>query len=128
MHTVLRAAALVTCLLPVLATAQQINIFTFEDSSCRAWSKTAGNKLLRAQYLFWLQGFVSGHNYASSERQVKSGTLPGADALYQYIDAYCKENPSHTFVGAAITLVEDLREPPSRGRTPPAPGKTPAGK
>lgn len=112
MKALFGAIALLACLLPLNAAAQtrQINIFTFEDASCGVWSKSADNKLLRAQYLFWIQGFVSGHNYANPGRQVRTGTLPASEALYQFLDAYCKDNPSLSFVGAAITLVEDLRE------------------
>ncbi len=115
------AAALFACLLPVSATAQspQVNIFTFENSSCSAWLKTSGNKALRAQYLFWIQGFVSGHNYASPARQVATGELPGSEALYQFLDAYCKDNPTLSFVGGAIRLVEELREV-APGKTAPA--------
>lgn len=117
--------------LPSLATAQgrEINIFTFEDSSCVSWTKSANNNLLRAQYLFWIQGFVSGHNYASPQHQVKTGKLPGSEVLYRYLDAYCKNNPSLSFVGAAITLIEDLREPVAPAKAAPAksaPAKQPA--
>lgn len=128
--TFLRASALIACLLPGVAPAQkqQINIFTFEDSSCGAWSKSAGNKLVRAQYLFWVQGFVSGHNFASPARQVRTGALPGSEVLYKYIDAYCKENPSLSFVGAAIALVEELREPIAPAKAPPAKTRPPATK
>lgn len=113
MKALLGTIALLTVLLPPNAAAQsrQVNIFAFEDASCGTWSKSGGNKLLRAQYLFWIQGFVSGHNYTNPGRQVRTGTLPASEALYQFLDAYCKENPSLSFVGAVISLVEDLRVP-----------------
>lgn len=120
-------------MLPVIAAAQtkQVNIFTFEDASCSAWSKTGGNKLLRAQYEFWIRGFVSGHNYANPSHQVKVGELPGSDALFQYLDQYCRENPKLSYVGGAIMLVDQLREPAAPAKS--APGKSsakpaPAGK
>ena len=91
--------------------AQDVNIFWGEDASCTAWAKTAGNKQLRAYYEFWIRGFVSGHNFASPSRQVGVGELPGSDALYDYIERYCAQNPKSSFVGAAIALTEQLRKP-----------------
>ena len=112
MTAFVRMSALLACLLPALAAAQkqEVNIFWFDDASCGAWSKSASNKGLRMQYESWVRGFVSGHNYASPRRQVKVGKLPGSLALNQFLDAYCKDNPTQSFVGGAIQLVEDLRE------------------
>ena len=120
MTACVRTTALIACLLPALAAAQkqEVNVFWFDDASCGAWSKSANNKGLRMQYESWVRGFVSGHNYASPGRQVKIGKLPGSLQLNQFLDAYCKDNPAQSFVGGAIQLVEDLREPT------PAPKKT----
>lgn len=101
---------------------QQVNVFAFEDASCRSWSKSAGNPGLRMQYESWMRGFVSGHNYANPVNQVQIGTFPGSDAVRAYVDAYCKENPQLNFVGAGIRMVEELRRP-----APPA-RKAPSGK
>ncbi len=128
MKTFFRAIALLATLLPALAAAQgpQVNIFTFEDASCAAWLKTSGNKLLRAQYEFWMRGFVSGHNYANPSRQVAIGKFPGGDALYQYLDKYCHDNANSSFIAGAIHLVNDLREPVAPVK--PAPAKKEAAK
>ena len=125
MKALLGAATLFAMLLPAHAAAQgqQVNVFTFEDASCKAWAKSSGNKLLRAQYEFWVRGFVSGHNYANPARQVKIGAYPGSDELYQYLDQYCHDNPTLSFIGGAIRLVEELREPvatPKKAPTKPA--------
>jgi hypothetical protein len=107
-----RVSALLACLLPAMAFAQkqQVNIFWFDDASCNAWSKSATNKALRMQYESWVRGFVSGHNYANPSRQVKIGKLPGSAQLNQFLDAYCKDHPTQSFVGGAIALVQELRE------------------
>ena len=110
----LAAAVLAT---PALAQNQQVNVIWFEDASCAAWTKSAGNKAIRALYDSWIRGFVSGHNYASPARQVAVGRFPAGDALYPYLDRYCGDNPKSSFVGAVISLVQDLREP----TTPPKP-------
>jgi len=128
MKALLGTTALLAILLPAAAHAQgrQINVFTFEDASCSAWTKSANNKLLRAQYEFWIRGFVSGHNYGNPSRQVKIGMLPGSEELYQFLDIYCRDNSTLSFIGGAIRLVEELRDPdvpPSKPAPRPAPAK-----
>ncbi len=122
MKALLGTAALLALLLPAAAQAQsqQINIFWFEDASCSAWMKSSGNKGLRAQYEFWVRGFVSGHNFGNPARQVKVGTFPGSDSLSQYLDQYCRDNPKLSFVGGAIHLVEELRDPGAESKPAPA--------
>lgn len=122
-----RAAALLLgwlALVPVPAAAQghQVEVFWGEDASCTAWTRARDNPALRAYYEYWIRGFASGHNFALPSKQVRVGKLPGGEALYQYIDQYCKADPTQSFIGAAIGLVETLREPAA----PPA--KTPAKK
>jgi len=130
MKALLGAAALLAISLPVHAAAQgqrQINIFWGnEDASCNAWMKSAGNTAIRAYYDFWMRGFVSGHNYGNPALQVKDGALPGSDALSRYLDEYCRDNPTLSFTGGAIRLVDELREPvaPSKkAPSRPAPAK-----
>jgi hypothetical protein len=120
--TVLGSTLMLAALLPAIASAQgqQVNIFWFEDASCAAWVKSSGNKALRAQYEFWIRGFVSGHNYARPSHQVKVGEFPGSEALHQYLDQYCRDNPKTSFVGGAIQLVEQLLEPAATARPLPA--------
>ena len=118
-------------LLPAIAAAQgqQVNVFSFEDASCSAWLRSGGNKLLRAQYEFWMRGFVSGLNYANPSRQVAVGKFPGSNALYQYLDQYCRDNPNSSFIAGAIHLVEQLREPTAPAKAAPVkkePTKAPA--
>lgn len=103
------------------AQGQQINIFWFEDASCAAWNKSAENKAIRALYDSWVRGFMSGHNYANPSRQVEIGSFPGSEALYQYLDQYCRDNPKSSFVGGAITLVEQLRAPSPAAKKPAPP-------
>lgn len=124
----LGTTALLGVLLPATANAQehQINMFWGEDASCAAWMKSASNKLIRAQYDFWVRGFASGHNYANPSQQVKVGQFLGSDELYRYLDQYCRDNPKSSFIGGAIQLVEQLSEPavaPKKAPIKPAPAK-----
>lgn len=126
MKALLAAATLLAMSLPVPAATPpqrvQVNIFWGdEDASCNAWTKSAGNKAIRAYYDFWVRGFVSGHNYGNPGQQVRTGALPTSDALHQYLDQYCRDNPELSFTGGAIRLVEELRE--SAAPSKPAPTK-----
>jgi len=89
----------------------QINIiFSAENATCTAWSKSAGNKLVRQQYEIWARGFASGYNYATPTRQVKVGAFPSGDDLYHYFDQYCRDHPQQSFVAGTIQLVEQLAD------------------
>jgi hypothetical protein len=110
--------------------APPINIiFSADNAACAAWTKSAGNKLVRQQYEIWARGFVSGHNYADPARQVKVGAFPSGDELYQYFDQYCRDNPQQSFVAGAIQLVERLAEsstPAKPATAQKSPAKAPA--
>ncbi len=106
-------AGLVFAVAPALAADRepQINIiFSAENATCTAWSKSAGNKLVRQQYEIWARGFASGYNYATPARQVKVGAFPSGDDLYQYFDQYCRDHPQQSFVAGTIQLVEQLAD------------------
>ena len=119
-NSLIAAWALATAPSMAAAPAQSVNIiFTAENASCAAWTKSAGNNLLRAQYVVWARGFVSGHNYANPAHQVKVGAFPGGDELYQYFDNYCRDSPQHSFVEGAIHLVTQLRELPAPAKSAP---------
>jgi hypothetical protein len=91
-------------------------MFSYADTSCGAWSRSAGSAAGRAQYVSWFRGFVSGHNFGNPENQVQLGQMPDEETLYLYVDKYCRENPLSPFVSAAYKLVEELR-PLSSGPT-----------
>jgi len=106
-------AGLVFAAAPTLAADRepQINIiFSAENATCTAWSKSAGNKLVRQQYEIWTRGFASGYNYATPPRQVKVGAFPTGDDLSHYFDQYSRHHPQQSFVAGTIQLVEQLAD------------------
>lgn len=128
-------AALILAIL-ILATAPacaaerepQINImFSAENATCTAWTKSASNKILRLQaYEVWARGFVSGYNYATPRRQVKAEAFPSGDDFNQYFDQFCRDHPQQSFVAGVIQLAEQLADAnasakPATVRKPPAP-------
>ncbi len=126
MRAILTIAGVLAAVPALAADLPPINIiFSADNAACAAWTKSAGNKLVRQQYEIWARGFVSGHNYANASHQVKVGAFPGGEDLYRYFDQYCRDNPQQTFVAGTIQLVEDLAGAAPAGKAAPV-HKTPA--
>jgi hypothetical protein len=87
-----------------------IAIFSFEDISCAAWTRSHGDELSRALYGTWFRGFVSGYNFGNAANQVLLGAMPDPAAVATYVDKFCRDNPLLTFVAAAVPLVQELRQ------------------
>ena len=90
--------------------APDVAIFSFDDISCAAWSRSAENEILRAHYGTWFRGFVSGYNFGNAANQVLLGAMPDPPALARYVDKFCRDNPRVSFIAAAVPLVQELRE------------------
>ena len=111
-RTLLLFAIAVTVSFPTRAqTTASTVVFSYTDTSCGAWVKSAASEEGRAQYVSWFRGFVSGYNYGNPTRQVAIGKMPDEQTLALFIDKHCREHPLSPFIGAAFALVEALREP-----------------
>jgi len=109
----LLAGLLLACVNAAVAFAQEppdVNVFSFADTSCAEWALSKNNELSRAIYEAWFRGFVSGYNFGNSANQVALDKMPDRVALGLYIDKYCRDNPKLPFIGAAIPLVQEIRE------------------
>ena len=89
-----------------------IAVFSYQDTSCGAWVKSAESDVARAQYRSWFRGFVSGYNYGNPSRQVAAEKMPNEQTLVLFVDKHCRDNPLNHFDSAAFALVEALRDPP----------------
>lgn len=98
----------------------QINIiFSAENATCLAWTRSAGSKVVRQQaYEVWARGFASGYNYATPRRQVRTDAFPSGEEFNRYFDQFCKDNPGQSFVAGVIQLVEQLAEPATAAKPP----------
>jgi hypothetical protein len=99
--------AILTLCFPLLVFSQgePIVIHHFENTSCGAWTKS---ELVRAQYLHWFRGFISGYNFAKPHAQVGLNAMPDFNTLSLYIDKHCRENPLKPFTAAALKLAREL--------------------
>jgi hypothetical protein len=86
-----------------------VNVFSFGDTSCAAWARSAQDEERRELYNAWFRGFVSGYNYGNSGNQVPLGAMPKPAALAARVDKFCRDNPLQPFVGAIIPLIQELR-------------------
>lgn len=103
----------------------QINIiFSAENATCLAWTKSAGNKTLRLQgYELWARGFASGYNYGTPRRQVRADAFPTGEDFDRFFDQFCRDNPQQSFVAGVIQLVEQLADAAAK---PAVPARKPA--
>lgn len=77
----------------------------FDDMSCRAWVTSNADADQRTLYISWLRGLLTGHNYARPSQQVSaisSGTIE------QYVNRYCRDNPTGTFLDAGLRLTDQF--------------------
>jgi|GEM_PF-1799928 hypothetical protein len=87
-----------------------VNVFSFADTSCAEWARSKGDEPLRIVYGVWFRGFVSGYNFGNSANQVALDKMPDPASVALYVDKYCRENPTLPFIGAAILLIQEIRE------------------
>ncbi len=102
------------CLVILSSAAAQdvpdVAIFSFDDISCAAWTRSRGDPALRTVYGTWFRGFVSGYNFGNSANQVLLNAMPDPAAVTDYVDKFCRDNPQLAFVAAVIPLVQEIRE------------------
>lgn len=94
--------------LSVAGAGDLVRYHAFQDSSCGAWIKSENNIGGRAQYLYWVRGFVSGVNWDSATMEVTLDRMPNFETLSLYIDKFCREHPLQPFINAAPALVKEL--------------------
>jgi hypothetical protein len=109
----LRAAPVLLCCAVGPVVAQEppdVNIFSFADTSCAQWQQSKDQEPLRTIYGVWFRGFVSGYNFGNSANQVALDKMPDPESMARYVDKYCQDNPKLPFIGAAIQLVQEIRQ------------------
>lgn len=92
------------------AQSNGVAIHSFQDTSCGTWSASATQPLVRAQYLAWFRGFVSGWDFAKPKHQVGLNEMPDNATLSLFVDKYCREHPLNPFISAAFPLIRELTQ------------------
>jgi hypothetical protein len=92
------------------AGTEQINVIGFYNTSCGTWTQARANQ--QSPYMeYWAIGFVSGAHFM---RHIEgaTGILDGGDAqaIYIWIDNYCRSKPLDAFPQALFVLVTELKK------------------
>ena len=101
-------AALLLC--STLAFGQDkpmVAIHGFDKMSCTDWLGSDGNPDVRALYIAWVRGVVTGYNYANPGDQVLPGRMPSDFGLSIFIDNFCHSRGATSVAGAAFALIAD---------------------
>ena len=92
---------LLVVLLSANVGAAPLKILGFDDMSCQAWLKSKADAEQRKQYVAWVRGFLSGHNYASQSQQV---SVVSSGTVELYVDRFCSEKPLGQFSDTALRM------------------------
>jgi hypothetical protein len=99
--SLLSLGLLLAALVPVSAGAAPLKILGFDDMSCQTWLKSKDDAELRKQYVSWVRGFLSGHNYANQSQQI---SVVSSGTVELYVDRFCSEKPLGQFSDAALRM------------------------
>lgn len=90
-------------LLATGANAAALKFVGFDDMSCRAWASSRDDAEQRKNYLAWIRGVLTGHNYANQSQQVSAVST---GTVENFIDRYCVEKPQGEFSDAALRMAD----------------------
>jgi hypothetical protein len=100
-----RVAIILALITVAQSTAQaQQNVAAFEITGCRMWSQSEQTRVVG---IYWVQGFVSGHDYAGNPGETRLRmVLP--ETVNASIGKYCAANPDKNILHAAQNFVQEL--------------------
>ena len=85
----------------VAAATIPLKVVGFDDMSCRTWVKSKDDAEQRREYLAWIRGVLTGHNYANPGQQVSAMS---SATVENFVDRYCSEKPGGDVVEAALRM------------------------
>ncbi len=77
------------------------------QDACSGWLQFRQNGTVHAGQVKWVLGFLTGSNY----RTEGQGAPADSEAVENFIDQYCQNNPSHQLFMAAAALVQESGGP-----------------
>jgi hypothetical protein len=93
MKTLLAAGAVIAA----LATVAPAQAYTVKGmGKCSGWVGGTDDR-------FWILGFISGNNYATSSN---TGKNIDADDIYKWVTRYCKQNPGDDLADATTAFLK----------------------
>jgi len=89
---------------PVAGATMPPTMLGLDDNSCLAWQQSKDDPELRREYVSWIRGFLSGHNYANQKQQVSDVSR---GTVEQYVERFCRERPKAEVTEAASRMSDD---------------------
>lgn len=88
--------------------AQTRKYIGYATTSCGSWTNERSKQYSIASLGLehWALGFVSGSNWTSHGKDELADV--DADAIYAWLDNYCRQNPLDKFPHAVTTLAQEL--------------------
>ncbi len=99
--TVAHAAVAATMFAASPAWAAPLKLLLLDDMSCAAWTQSASEPEERQNYVDWVRGFLSGHNYGRQKEQV---SVVSNGTIAQFVDRYCRIHPKGSVADAAMQM------------------------
>lgn len=98
------SALLLMLLIGSAEAAITTRVLSFDDASCQAWSRSREVPEQRREYVSWVRGFLSGHNYANPKQAVSDVSR---GTIEQYVERFCRDQPKAEFIEAAFRMSDD---------------------
>lgn len=95
--------------------AQAVAIVT-----CRDWNQHRDNPIMRLAYVGVIAGYVTAYNRFGPDPTGDAVGSPDHPLMEEFVDKYCKANPSTLLIGAVTPLITHVAAERVAGRLPPA--------
>ena len=97
---------LAVAFIPVLAQAVDVTVPGLGRNSCGTWTADRGDPKTLKTYVdtSWVLGFIAGAAVFGADRDPGKGL--DNQAIYAWIDNFCREHPSSKIADAAAAFVE----------------------
>lgn len=104
-NTMRLAGALLALAAIVDVQAAPLKVVGFDDMSCQRWVASKDDAELRAAYVAWVRGVLTGHNYANQSQQVSDIS---SATVENFVSRYCAQKPQGLFSDAALRLSDQF--------------------
>ncbi len=105
-------ALAIALLLPQVSLSAGVSVWGAGNESCGRWAAVRNSDAHEAMK-HWILGFLSGSNWRAQNQQA---IPPDADAVFAFVDKYCRNNPLHSLVLAGAALIEESGGPKAAHR------------
>ena len=105
-HSAIIVTALAAAFIPICAPAGDVTVTGFGRNSCGTWTANRSDPKTLKTYVdtSWVLGFIAGAAVFGADRDPGKGL--DNQAIYAWVDNFCRDHPSSKIVDAAVAFVE----------------------